>query len=431
MKMKFTAVGDILCQRRMAEDYDGFAEVKEFIEKGDARFFNLETCVHNEGECYGNQFSGGTYIRCNPSDMRDMLKFGFNLTTFNNNHLMDFAHDGLLKTLDYVNETGIVHSGVGKNLHEASAPAYLETKAGRVALIAVNTSFNPAIMAGEQSRRIPGRPGGNCISVSQKIVLPKEEFEQIKKIGEMCGINEPKMVTRREGYYPFLPEGMAELGELQFRLGDKAGLSYEPSKADVERTHKAIKEATLKADYVIVSIHSHQLLGEDKTAVPEFLSELCHGFIDAGADAVVGHGPHLLRPIEVYKDKPIFYSLGDFVIELYDVEIAPEDFYKKYGMSSDSTVIELLQKRSAGFTRGLMEDERMLETIIPYWETDKDKRLTKMTLMPVKASKGEGKMLEGLPRPATDTGFMLDLAKMSAPWGVEISSENGEWVCKW
>jgi poly-gamma-glutamate synthesis protein (capsule biosynthesis protein) len=344
---------------------------------------------------------------------------------------MDFAHDGLIKTIEYVNELGIVHGGVGMNLHEASSPAYLDTKNGRVALIAVNTSFLAPLMAGEQSRRIPGRPGGNGISISQKIVLPKEEFEQIKKIGEMCGINEPKMVTRREGYHPFLPEGMAELGELQFRLGDKAGLSYEPNKADVERTRKAIKEALLKADYVIVSIHTHQLLGEDKTAVPEFLSELCRGFIDAGADAVIGHGPHLLRPIEVYKDKPIFYSLGDFVIELYDVAIAPEDFYKKYGMNSDSSVIELLEKRSGGFTRGLMEDDKMLETVIPYWETDKDKKITKMTLMPVKASKGEGKMLEGLPRPAKDTSFMNDLAKMSLPYGVTISCENGEWICKW
>ena len=415
----------------MAEDYDGFSEVKNFIAKGDARFFNLETTVNREGECYGNQFSGGTYIRCNPEVMEDMLKFGFNLTTFNNNHLMDYAHEGILKTLDYVNKTGVVHSGVGRNLHEAAAPAYLETKNGRVALVSVNTSFNPAIMAGEQSKRLPGRPGGNGISITRRIVLPKEEFEQIKRIGDASGINESKMVTRREGYYPFLPDDLAELGELQFKLGEKAGVDYEPSKRDVERTHRAIQEATKRADYVIVSIHSHQLLGGDKTAVPEFLCALCRGFIDAGADAVVGHGPHLLRPIEVYRDKPIFYSLGDFVIELYDVPIAPEDFYKSYGMSSESSALELLEKRSAGFTRGLMEDDRMLETVIPYWETDGDKKLTRMTLMPVKASKGEGYMLEGLPRPARNTDFMQDLAKMSEPYGVKISEKSGEWICEW
>jgi poly-gamma-glutamate synthesis protein (capsule biosynthesis protein) len=344
---------------------------------------------------------------------------------------MDYAHEGLLKTIENVDKTGIVHAGVGRNLHEASEPAYLETKNGRVALIAVNTSFNPAIMAGEQSKRIPGRPGGNGITITRRIVLPKEQFEQIKAIGEASGINESKMVTRREGYYPFLPDHLAELGELQFKLGDKAGVDYEPSARDVERTHRAIKEATKRADYVIVSIHSHQLLGGDKTAVPEFLEDLCRGFIDCGADAVVGHGPHLLRPIEVYKQKPIFYSLGDFVIELYDVPIAPEDFYRSYGMTSESSALELLEKRSAGFTRGLMEDDRMLETVIPYWESDENKNLKKLSLMPVKASKGEGYMLEGLPRPAVDTKFMNDLAKMSKPYGVNITLENGEWICKW
>ncbi len=429
--MKFTAVGDILCQKRMAEDYEGFSEVKEFIERGDAKFFNLETTVHREGECYGNQFSGGTYIRCNPEVMEDMLKYGFNMTTFNNNHLMDFAHEGLLKTIENVDRTGIVHAGVGRNLHEAAAPAYLETKNGRVALISVNTSFNPAIMAGEQSRRVKGRPGGNGISISKKLMLPKEDFEHIQRIGRLTEINEPDMVTRREGYHPFLPEGMAELGELKFILGDKHALVYEAAKKDVERAHRAIKEASLCADYVMVSIHTHQLVGSDKTTVPDYFKELCRGFIDAGADAVVGHGPHLLRAIEVYNEKPIFYSLGDFVIQLYDVPIAPEDFYKKYGLNSDSSVIELLEARSAGFTRGLMEDRRMLETVIPYWETDENRKLTKMTLMPIKCYKDEGKSLEGLPAPAKDESFMADLAKMSEAYGVEITKKNGEWICNW
>ena len=43
--MKFTAVGDVVCQRRLPRDYEGFAEIRDFIEQGDARFFNLETTV--------------------------------------------------------------------------------------------------------------------------------------------------------------------------------------------------------------------------------------------------------------------------------------------------------------------------------------------------------------------------------------------------
>ena len=429
--MKFTAVGDILCQKRLAEDYDGFDQIRNFIARGDARFFNLETTVHREGECYGNQFSGGTYLRCNPEIAEDMLKYGFNMTSFNNNHAMDFAHDGLLKTLENVERLGIVHAGVGHNLQQATSPAYLETKNGRVALISVNTSFHPAMKAGEQSKRIPGRPGINGVTITKKIVLPPDAFEQILQIGERCGINEATMVIRREGYIPFLPDGIAELGDLQFVRGEDYGVLYEVNAKDQDRVIRSIKEACLKADYVMVSLHTHQLVGADKSAIPEALQRFCHDLIDAGADAIVSHGPHLLRPIEIYREKPIFHSLGDFLMQLYDVEIAPEDFYAQYGLTSEASTIELLQKRSANFTRGLMADDVMLETVIPYWETDETKRLTRLELMPVKVSRDEGKMLEGLPRPAKDLSFIRRLATLSEPYGVRIRMENGVAVCEW
>ena len=40
-----------------------------------------------------------------------------------------------------------------------------------------------------------------------------------------------------------------------------------------------------------------------------------HTFIDAGADIVIGHHPHVVQPMEIYKDKYIFYSLGNFVFD--------------------------------------------------------------------------------------------------------------------
>ncbi len=429
--MKFTAVGDILCQRRLPDQYEGLAEVQEFIAKGDARFFNLETTVHYEGECYACQHSGGTYVRCTPEVMQDMLKFGFNMTTFNNNHAMDFDHIGMEKTIEYVSRTGIVHAGVGMNLHQASAPAFLETKNGRVALIAVNTSFEPDMMAGEQARRIPGRPGINGIRISRKLILPEKAFLAAQEIGEKTGVNEPKNITRREGYTPALPEGTCEIGDTLFVKGEDYGILETANPVDMTRIKNAIQEASLVSDYVIISLHTHQIVGSDKTTVSEVLKTICRELVDAGADAIVGHGPHLLRAIEVYKGKPIFYSLGDFVIQLYQVPVAPEDFYKNYGLNSDSSVISLLETRSAGFTRGLMEDNRMLEAVIPYWETDENKNLTRLELMPIKCNKGDGKHLEGLPQRAKNTSFIENLAKMSAPYGVTITMENDVAVCRW
>lgn len=429
--MKFTAVGDVLVQKRMTHNYNGFEEVRDFIMEGDARFFNLETTLNYEGECFASQFSGGTYVRTNPEMYYDMLKFGFNMTSANNNHAFDFSFEGLERTMEVLNESGIVHSGLGHNLGEASAPHYLETEKGRVALVALNTSFNDAMMAGEQSKRVLGRPGINGVRVTRKVVLPKEDFEKIKEIGEKTKINESKNITRREGYYPFLPEGVAEIGDLQFVLGDSHGVLYEINKEDLERAKASIREASMSADYVMVSVHTHQIWEDKKDTVPPFFEELCHSLVDFGADAVIGHGPHLLRAIEVYNKKPIFYSLGDFVIQLYDVAFAPEDFYKSYSMKSESSVMDLLEKRSAGFTRGLMEQDVMLETVIPLWETDENNDLLSLKLMPVKASKGEGKHLEGLPQPAKDVKFIEHLNELSKPYGVEIAMESGVAVCSW
>lgn len=429
--MKFTAVGDALIQRRIYDGYEGFGEIREYIEKGDARFFNFESTLNYEGECFASQFSGGTYIRTNPEVFGDCLGFGFNMTSFNNNHAMDFSYGGLLKTIEYVNEYDIPNSGVGKNLGEASAPCYLDTPNGRVALISVNTSFNPSMMAGEQSRRFPGRPGINGLRHEQKLILTKENFEKIKEIGEKTGINVSRKISIAEGYAKEFDEGIYEMGDLRFEMGEETKLVTKCNKEDLERIKKSIFEAQLQADYIIISVHSHQLAGNSKETPSEFLEEFAHFCIDNGANAVVGHGPHLLRPIEVYKNRPIFYSLGDFILQLYSVEIAPEDFFNKQGLTSDSTVHELLAKRSAGFTRGLMADKKMNETVIPYWETDEKGDLTHLELLPLTLSMGGKKSDEGLPFIADDTSFIERLAEMSAPYGTEIKMKGKVAACKW
>ena len=90
--MKFTAAGDAIIQRRIQDDFVGYEELASFIIQGDARFFNLETTLNHEGECCSSQLSGGTYIRTNPEVLDDIKKFGFNMTSFNNNHAMDFSN---------------------------------------------------------------------------------------------------------------------------------------------------------------------------------------------------------------------------------------------------------------------------------------------------------------------------------------------------
>ncbi len=429
--MRFTAVGDMIIQKRIYDDYEGFYELAQFIKQGDARFFNLETTLNHEGEACASQFSGGTYLRTNPEVLDDIKKFGFNITSFNNNHAMDFFYTGFECTLNALNKSGLIHSGAGRNLAEASAPRYLETKNGRVALISVNYNFDPSMMAGKQSPRVPGRPGINGLRLEQHIELPKEDLEYIKRIAKITNINAEKEITRKEGYYAELSDNECELGALKFTLGNEPKYVVEVNKSDLERVDTAIYEAQLQADYIIISVHSHQVGKDAKENPAEFLKDFAHHCIDVGAHAIIGHGPHLLRPIEVYKDCPIFYSLGDFALQLYNVELAPEDFFNKYGLTGTSTVHELLKKRSKNFTVGLMTDPRMFRSVIPYWETEGTK-ITKLTLMPIEINMNGHKSDIGLPFRSYNPEIAEYLKKMCEPYGTKITSEdNGFLTCEW
>ena len=344
-KMTFTAAGDMLIQRKIPTDYEGFAAVRDHINKAEVRFFNLETTLHH-GEFFGNQFYGGSFLCADPVVLDIAKEYGFNMLSFANNHTMDYSYGGLLSTLDCVNEAGFVNAGVGKNLDEAAAPAYLDTKNGRAALISVvSTLMNPAAMAGRQSRRFMGRPGVNPLRFDEKIELSPEDFEAVWRIAQNTDINAKDNISRAEGYQPQLPEGVVALKDLRFFKGDKTYYHNAPNEEDMKRVEKAIYEAQMNADYIIVSVHSHEVGGSAKETPARFLEEFAHRCIDAGAHAVIGHGPHLLRPVELYKGFPIFYSLGDFMLHNESIPKAPEDMYEKYGLNSDATMRELFCKR--------------------------------------------------------------------------------------
>ncbi len=428
--MKFTAAGDVIIQRRIQSGFIGFDELAPFICQGDARFFNLETTLNREGECYCSQFSGGTYIRTYPEVLDDLKKFGFNMATFNNNHALDFSYLGMFKTLDALDKSGLIHAGVGYNLAEASAPRYLETCNGRVALISVNTTFEPSAMAGVQNEKYSGRPGINGLRIEEKLTVTHEELEVIKRLAAKMKINTRNEIVRSEGYLSALPDGVAEFGELKFSVGEETSRKLVLNETDMKRIERSIYEAEFSADYVMLSIHTHQIEGDRKEEVPEFFRELAHRCIDMGADAIVAHGPHLLRPIEIYNDKPIFYSLGDFILELYSVESAPADFFAQKGLDPNDTIHDLLKIRSNNFTVGLMEDKRMMDAVIPLWETS-DKKITSLTLMPVELEMKGNKSEIGLPRKAKNLEMIERLSDMSGKYGVFLQIEkDGTVSCK-
>ncbi|MDD4964909.1 MAG: CapA family protein [Gallionella sp.] len=92
---------------------------------------------------------------------------------------------------------------------------------------------------------------------------------------------------------------------------------------DAQRITFEIQQARSRADWVVVTVHGGKE-GASASGMPKgdeyFMNEyrgnltkFAHLVIDAGANAVFGHGPHVVRPYEMYRNKPIFYSLGNFV----------------------------------------------------------------------------------------------------------------------
>jgi poly-gamma-glutamate synthesis protein (capsule biosynthesis protein) len=81
---------------------------------------------------------------------------------------------------------------------------------------------------------------------------------------------------------------------------------------DGSKVIEAIQSAKQKSDYVIVSFH----WGTEYTfTAASYQRSLARKCVDAGADLVLGHHPHVIQGIEVYKNKLIAYSLGDFVFD--------------------------------------------------------------------------------------------------------------------
>ena len=246
----------------------------------------------------------------------------------------------------------------------------------------------------------------------------------LKRIADSLGINVQDEIIRGDGYLPQLKETEQPFGKLMFEAGEKAEIVSSVNETDMKRIADAIAEARFMADYVVVAMHTHELCGKSKETVDPVSIEFSKKCIDAGADAVIGTGPHLLRPMEIYRGKPIFYCLGDFIIQLETILKAPDGMFEKQKLDGNSRLDVLFNARSDFGKRGLSYNPVMYESVIPYWESENGE-LTKMTFLPIEEQFALPRSRGGWPRWNTKNGILERFAEMCRPYGVEISIENG------
>src|SRR4029077_1747870 len=84
-----------------------------------------------------------------------------------------------------------------------------------------------------------------------------------------------------------------------------------PYEEDLQALQEDIRKAKQQADAVVMSIHWG--LHHIPKAIATYQPKVAHAAIDAGADLILGHHPHCLKAVEVYKGKVCFYSIGNFM----------------------------------------------------------------------------------------------------------------------
>ena len=159
-RLKIAAAGDILIMKRLPAEYQDLGEIRDYLAKADVRMANMETTI-TDGTCYASAYSGGTWLTADEVCLAEIGKYGFNMLGWANNHTMDYSYDGLKQTEERLERYGFAHAGAGRNLYEASRPAIVNAKGGRVAIFDICSTFEDAARAGEQTPRQMGRPGLN------------------------------------------------------------------------------------------------------------------------------------------------------------------------------------------------------------------------------------------------------------------------------
>ncbi len=320
---------------------------------GDAAFTNFEATVLDTKK--GQSPKDGRFL--SPPEALDSLKsFGFTLLSFSNNHAFDLKSAGIRNTLQQADRLGLVHAGTGNNIAEASAPAYLHTSKGTIALVAMASG-----LIAEGGSATAARPGVNELRVE----------------------------------------------------------SDKPNPEDAQRILQNIREARQHADLVIVYEHNHvfdkpfiTMLQEElpeRLAPPEWLKKWTHDEVDAGADVIVMHGAPLLHGVEIYRDRPIFYDLGNFIFQTPPTEI-------------------------------VLDEPINWESVVAYVQF-RGKRLQSVSFRPIALNKiGQGQadtrdehtnnlflQTRGLPRPASgeQAHYILErLSDLSRPFGTRLAIKD-------
>lgn len=424
-----SSVGDVMIKRTGASlEAPEFQSIVRILRDADIAFGNMEGNLADI-----KQFDGPLRGMMGGRDVAPSLKMmGFDLMNRANNHVFDSDKEGMFSTIEQLDRAGIVHAGTGKNLEDARAPAYFDSPKGRVALVGMHTpnGANPASNASYQVGNIGGRPGINALNYTVFYHVTAEQLAAIKSI-------------RRATYTPpagttnvsTLPDPASEPADrvqflgVWYKVGAPGTRSFEMNAADLRDIMRSIRNGKYLSEFLIATCHCHQgpitgqqWLFEDQT--PEFMMDLARQAIDNGADMFVGHGPHVLRGIQIYKGKPIFYGMGEFYYQWQHMDASlMSGSWQAQDMPADSDVASRVSAtwRPINF-----------ESLVAESRFDKGK-LVEVRLHPTSGAWDGPVSLLGVPRLAASAQAQKILTRVQAlskPFGTTIAIENNVGVIR-
>jgi poly-gamma-glutamate synthesis protein (capsule biosynthesis protein) len=240
-----------------------FAGCRATLGDGDIVFGQLETTVTDRGARSPN---ARLAMRAPSATAAEIHAAGYDVMSFAGNHCLDWGYEGFFDTLEHLAAASVQLCGAGPSIHEARAAAIVRHGRTRIAFIACSSILPEGYRATEH------RAG--CMPMRAHTIYEQIEHDQ---------------------------------------PGTPARVVSHPHRGDLDALLEAIRLAAADADVVIVSIHWGIHMAE--AVIADYQETVAHAAIDAGAHAIIGHHPHILKGVEIYRGAPVFYSLGNFAIE--------------------------------------------------------------------------------------------------------------------
>ena len=247
-----------------------------------------------------------------------------------NNHLLDSEAAGMFSTNDLLDKAGHQARRLRPLAERSGRPAFLELPKGRVGFVGMHTPNGVAsrrLAATDQRGNLGGRPGLNMLGYTETIVVTPQQITDLQRFRDelfqyRTTLRQPEAgaaAGRRPGDAAVVEFGTrgCRRSAPRSRARCPGTIDFTMSRADLDRIIRSVRNAASYSDFTIATIHAHQSQSvlerfHSSTKPPAFLVDLAHQTIDQGAHAFVGHGPHILRGIEIYKGRPIFYGMGEF-----------------------------------------------------------------------------------------------------------------------